>query len=143
MGAQEHAYWLCKIADFVSRMCVATSKSDRRSKRLATFKKKTQSQYIEQAERYFTNVPIWKAYLFNDQVLGLDGLKKLGNQLYSEVDPIAFYQNEKAYEYLSESIDLFPNQEKLKFLLELNGFTNVSYLDLFDGIVSVHKGYKI
>tara|TARA_B100000700_G_C14947272_1_gene809822 strand:+ start:656 stop:1390 length:735 start_codon:yes stop_codon:yes gene_type:complete len=52
-------------------------------------------------------------------------------------------KNEKAYEYLSESIDLFPNQEKLKFLLELNGFTNVSYLDLFDGIVSVHKGYKI
>ena len=74
--------------------------------------KKTQSQYIEQAERYFTNVPIWKAYLFNDQVLGLDGLKKLGNQLYSEVDPIAFYQNEKAYEFSKDG-----DQYKISLLL--------------------------
>ena len=74
--------------------------------------KKTQSQYIEQAERYFTNVPIWKAYLFNDQVLVLDGLKKLGNQLYSEVDPIAFYQNEKAYEFSKDG-----DQYKISLLL--------------------------
>ena len=74
--------------------------------------KKTQSQYIEQAERYFTNVPIWKAYLFDDQVLGLDGLKKLGNQLYSEVDPIAFYQNEKAYEFSKDG-----DQYKISLLL--------------------------
>ncbi|MAJ74196.1 arsenic-transporting ATPase [Candidatus Poribacteria bacterium] len=74
--------------------------------------KKTQSRYIEQAERYFTNVPIWKAYLFNDQVLGLDGLKKLGNQLYSEVDPIAFYQNEKAYEFSKDG-----DQYKISLLL--------------------------
>ncbi len=74
--------------------------------------KKTQSQYIEQAEHYFTNVPIWKAYLFNDQVLGLDGLKKLGNQLYSEVDPIAFYQNEKAYEFSKDG-----DQYKISLLL--------------------------
>ena len=74
--------------------------------------KKTQSQYIEQAERYFTTVPIWKAYLFNDQVLGLDGLKKLGDQLYSEVDPIAFYQNEKAYEFSKDG-----DQYKISLLL--------------------------
>ena len=52
-------------------------------------------------------------------------------------------QNEKSYRYLSESIDLFPNQKKLKKLLEINGFINVSYLDLFDGIVAIHKGYKV
>ena len=74
--------------------------------------KKTQSQYIEQAERYFTNVPIWKAYLFDDQVLGLDGLRKLGNQLYSEVDPIDFYQNEKAYEFSKDG-----DQYKISLLL--------------------------
>ena len=52
-------------------------------------------------------------------------------------------KNRKAYNYLSESIDLFPNQEKLKLILEQHGFVNVSYLNLFDGIVSIHIGYKI
>ncbi len=52
-------------------------------------------------------------------------------------------RNREAYKYLSESIDLFPNQEKLKYILEKIGFSSVSYIDLFDGIVAIHKGYKI
>ena len=52
-------------------------------------------------------------------------------------------KNEDAYKYLSESIDTFPNQEKLKKILENTGFQNVSYINLFDGIVSIHKGFKI
>jgi len=52
-------------------------------------------------------------------------------------------KNKEAYKYLSESIDLFPDQEKLKSMLEKNGFVNVSYINLFDGIVSIHRGYKI
>ena len=51
--------------------------------------------------------------------------------------------NKNAYKYLSESIDLFPNQKELKLILEEVGFVDVSYIDLFDGIVSIHKGYKI
>ena len=52
-------------------------------------------------------------------------------------------KNKNAYKYLSESIDLFPNQKELKLILEEVGFVDVSYIDLFDGIVSIHKGYKI
>ena len=52
-------------------------------------------------------------------------------------------KNKEAYKYLSESIDLFPNQEKLKYILEKKGFSNVTYINLFDGIVAIHKGYKI
>ena len=52
-------------------------------------------------------------------------------------------RNKKAYKYLSESIDLFPNQEKLKYIIEKIGFSSVSYINLFDGIVAIHKGYKI
>ena len=52
-------------------------------------------------------------------------------------------KNKNAYKYLSESIDTFPNQEKLKKILENTGFQNVSYINLFDGIVSIHKGFKI
>ena len=51
--------------------------------------------------------------------------------------------NKEAYNYLSESIDLFPNQEKLKYIIEKTGFNSVSYINLFDGIVAIHKGYKI
>ena len=52
-------------------------------------------------------------------------------------------RNREAYKYLSESIDLFPNQEKLKYIIENVGFGSVSYINLFDGIVAIHKGYKI
>ena len=51
--------------------------------------------------------------------------------------------NQEAYKYLSESIDLFPNQEKLKYIIEKIGFSGVSYINLLDGIVTIHKGYKI
>ena len=52
-------------------------------------------------------------------------------------------KNKEAYKYLSESIDLFPDQEKLKYIIEKIGFSDVSYINLFDGIVAIHKGYKI
>ena len=52
-------------------------------------------------------------------------------------------KNKEAYKYLSESIDLFPNQEKLKYIIEKIGLSSVSYINLFDGIVAIHKGYKI
>ena len=52
-------------------------------------------------------------------------------------------KNKEAYKYLSESIDLFPNQEKLKYIIEKIGFSDVSYINLFDGIDTIHKGYKI
>ncbi len=52
-------------------------------------------------------------------------------------------KNKNAYSYLNESIDLFPDQKKLKFMMEKNGFINVTYINLFDGIVTIHKGYKV
>jgi len=52
-------------------------------------------------------------------------------------------RNKEAYKYLSESIDLFPNQEQLKYIIEKADFGSVSYINLFDGIVAIHKGYKI
>ena len=53
-----------------------------------------------------------------------------------------FSNNRDAYNYLNESIDLFPTQDELKKRLESAGFKSVKYTNLFDGIVSVHKGYK-
>jgi len=53
-----------------------------------------------------------------------------------------FSNNRDAYNYLSESIDMFPNQNELKKRIESAGFKLVKFIDLFDGIVSIHTGYK-
>ena len=53
-----------------------------------------------------------------------------------------FSNNRDAYNYLYESIDMFPNQENIKKRMEKAGFQSVKFIDLFDGIVSIHTGYK-
>ena len=53
-----------------------------------------------------------------------------------------FSNNRDAYNYLNESIDLFPNQDDLKKKIKTAGFKSVKYTNLFDGIVSIHTGYK-
>ncbi|MBD1147260.1 class I SAM-dependent methyltransferase [Pelagibacterales bacterium SAG-MED31] len=53
-----------------------------------------------------------------------------------------FSNNEDAYSYLNESIDIFPNQENLKNKIENIGFKSVKYINLFGGIVSIHMGCK-
>ncbi len=53
-----------------------------------------------------------------------------------------FSNNRDAYNYLNESIDVFPRQDELKKRIESVGFKSVKYTNLFDGIVSIHTGYK-
>ena len=52
-------------------------------------------------------------------------------------------KNKNAYMYLEESISQFPHQDIL--LNEINNakFENTSYKNIFNGIVSIHRGYKI
>ena len=52
-------------------------------------------------------------------------------------------KDKNAYEYLSESIDLFPSQEELSKNLRDCGFTKVETINLFNGIVAIHTGYKL
>jgi demethylmenaquinone methyltransferase/2-methoxy-6-polyprenyl-1,4-benzoquinol methylase len=52
-------------------------------------------------------------------------------------------KNKGAYEYLEESIDLFPRQEKLLVNLKKVGFEEVQYFNMFNGIVCIHKGFKV
>ena len=53
-----------------------------------------------------------------------------------------FSKNRDAYNYLNESIDMFLDQDELQKKLEKVGFKSVKYMNLFDGIVSIHTGYK-
>ena len=51
--------------------------------------------------------------------------------------------NKNAYKYLEESISQFPNQKILLDKINNVGFKKTSYINFFDGIVSIHMGFKI
>ena len=48
-----------------------------------------------------------------------------------------------AYQYLVESIRMFPNAEALKKRMEQAGFTRASFERLTAGVVAIHQGWKI
>jgi len=52
-------------------------------------------------------------------------------------------KNRKAYEYLEESIDQFPSQKELLTAISKIGFKETKYLNMFNGIIAVHSGFKV
>ena len=73
-------------------------------------------------------------------------IKSLYSKYKKKIIPIMgeqFANNKEAYKYLEESISQFPHQDILLEKIKKIGFENVSYTNLFNGIVSIHKGYKI
>ncbi len=49
----------------------------------------------------------------------------------------------KPYEYLIKSINQFYSQKELANLMKLNGFFNIEYRNLSNGICAIHSGWKI
>ena len=65
---------------------------------------------------------------------------------YSKIIPLAgkyIVGSSKTYDYLVESIDSFYNQKQLCDLMIKNGFSNVEYRNLSNGISAIHSGWKI
>ena len=52
-------------------------------------------------------------------------------------------KNKNAYKYLEESIGEFPSQEILLSKIKKAGFQETSFVNLFNGIVCIHIGYKV
>ncbi len=52
-------------------------------------------------------------------------------------------KDEDSYRYLAESIRMHPGQEELKKMMENAGFERCEYFNMTQGIVAVHRGYKI
>ncbi len=48
-----------------------------------------------------------------------------------------------SYQYLAESIRMFPPQEELKRMFEGAGFERVSFRNLSGGIAAIHAGWKL
>lgn len=49
----------------------------------------------------------------------------------------------KSYQYLAESIRMFPDQETLKSLMQKAGFERCTFHNMSGGIVALHKGFKL
>ncbi len=48
-----------------------------------------------------------------------------------------------SYQYLAESIRMFPDQETLKAMMEAAGLERVTYRNLSGGIAAIHQGYRL
>lgn len=48
----------------------------------------------------------------------------------------------ESYEYLVESIEMHPDQDTLRDMLQDAGFTRVRYQNILNGIVAIHEGLK-
>ena len=67
-------------------------------------------------------------------------------QNYSKLIPVIgkiVAGSEEPYEYLINSINKFYNQNELVDLLNKNGFSNVVFRNLSNGISAIHSGWKI
>ena len=52
-------------------------------------------------------------------------------------------KDEDSYRYLAESIRMHPKQDELKAMMEAAGFERCEYFNMTQGIVAVHRGYKL
>ncbi|MCF7987035.1 MAG: bifunctional demethylmenaquinone methyltransferase/2-methoxy-6-polyprenyl-1,4-benzoquinol methylase UbiE [Methylovulum sp.] len=52
-------------------------------------------------------------------------------------------KDEESYRYLAESIRMHPKQDELKNMMEAAGLARCEYYNMTQGIVAVHRGYKI
>lgn len=53
-----------------------------------------------------------------------------------------FANDKNAYKYLVESINLFPDQEDFKAMIQNEGFVDVKYKNLSFGTAAIHYGFK-
>lgn len=51
-------------------------------------------------------------------------------------------KDEASYQYLAESIRMHPDQDALRGMMENAGFVRCDYLNMMDGIVALHWGFK-
>ncbi len=67
-------------------------------------------------------------------------------QKYSKIIPFVgkyIVGSSEPYDYLIKSIDDFYTQDELADLIKKNGFSNVEYRNLSNGISAIHSGWKI
>lgn len=61
--------------------------------------KDSQERHLASIEEFFAPVPIWRLNLFQDEVLGVKDLVRLGRDLHADKDPAGVYYTESAYQF--------------------------------------------
>jgi len=59
----------------------------------------TQERWVQAIQEFFAPVPVWRVPLFEDEVLGVERLKKLSQTLYGENDPSECFFHEAPYRF--------------------------------------------
>jgi arsenite/tail-anchored protein-transporting ATPase len=99
--------------------------------------KTTQERWIKTVEEFFDPVPVWRVPMFQDEVLGLDRLKRLGRELYGARDPAKRYFDQAPYSF---------TKVKGEYHLHLRlPFVTAEHVDLYkklDELVIRVGGYK-
>lgn len=76
----------------------------------------------------------------------LELLKKIYDTYSFKILPIlgkTIANDSESYRYLAESIRMHPEQDRLREMMENAGFERCGYFNLTQGIVAVHRGYKL
>ncbi len=63
---------------------------------------KKQHEYLKEAEEIFSPLPIKTAPYFEDEVINLDSLEKLGNAIFVDEDPAEVFYFDKPFEVIKE-----------------------------------------
>jgi arsenite-transporting ATPase len=61
--------------------------------------KGTQERWIQTVEEFFAPVPVWRVPMFQDEVLGVERLKALGQALFGTRDPAKRFFEEAPYRF--------------------------------------------
>ena len=61
-----------------------------------------QQKYLDLAETYFNPLPIFKAPLYDSEILGYEKLLEFGENLYRGQDPTKIYFKQKPYQFLKK-----------------------------------------
>ncbi|MGO9818364.1 MAG: class I SAM-dependent methyltransferase, partial [Acidocella sp.] len=78
--------------------------------------------------------------------LQIAGLEKLYDKWSFEALPRlgqVIAKDAASYQYLAESIRMFPDQETLKRMFENAGLERVTYRNLSGGIAAIHAGWRL
>jgi arsenite/tail-anchored protein-transporting ATPase len=99
--------------------------------------KTTQERWIRTVEEFFNPVPVWRVPMFQDEVLGVERLKRLGRALYGSRDPALRYFDQAPYSFRKVNGD---------YHLHLRlPFVSAEHVDLYkklDELVIRVGGYK-
>jgi arsenite-transporting ATPase len=77
--------------------------------------KRTQAKYLKEIEASFAPVPIRRVELFEDQIVGIDGLERLGRTIYGDDDPADLFYEERPCRFEKDG-DVYKVLLKLPFV---------------------------